>query len=103
MIAKIGCPLWIILLVLPGRGGVDFAICARLSVTGVCRSKACQSCLLIPSPKIETFIDPHRSPTFRKGKIGGWRESFTDEHKHLFKEIAGDLLIRLGYEADFDW
>ncbi|MFZ5809301.1 MAG: sulfotransferase domain-containing protein [Chloroflexota bacterium] len=53
--------------------------------------------------KIETCINPQRSPTFRKGKIGGWRESFTAEHIRLFKEISGDILIRLGYEKDMDW
>lgn len=53
--------------------------------------------------KIEGVLDPQRSPTFRKGKIGGWRESFTEEHKQLFKEISGDLLIRLGYEQNKDW
>jgi hypothetical protein len=48
-------------------------------------------------------IDPARSPTFRSGKIGGWRDSFTDQHKQLFKEVTGDLLMRLGYEQDYDW
>jgi hypothetical protein len=48
-------------------------------------------------------IDPHRSPTFRSGKIGDWQTQFTEEHKHLFKEVAGDLLIRLGYERHNDW
>lgn len=43
------------------------------------------------------------SYTFRKGVIGGWRDSFMQEHKDAFKEIAGDLLIELGYEKDFDW
>lgn len=53
--------------------------------------------------KVAVCINPQRSPTFRKGKIGGWRESFNREHIRLFKEIGGDLLIRLGYEKDFDW
>ncbi|MGB9640879.1 MAG: sulfotransferase domain-containing protein, partial [Anaerolineales bacterium] len=53
--------------------------------------------------KIEERIDPRRSPTFRKGKIGGWRESFNNEHKKLFKEVSGDLLVRLGYEQDDNW
>lgn len=44
-----------------------------------------------------------RSRTFRKGQIGSWRKTFTDEHKKLFKEIAGDLLIDLGYEQDYSW
>ncbi|MEN6299594.1 MAG: sulfotransferase domain-containing protein [Anaerolineaceae bacterium] len=48
-------------------------------------------------------IDPQRSPTFRSGKTGGWRSQFTPEHKALFKEICGDLLIRLGYEKNNDW
>lgn len=48
-------------------------------------------------------IDPKRSPTFRSGKVGGWQEVFTQEHKKVFKEIAGDLLIELGYENGYDW
>lgn len=48
-------------------------------------------------------IDPLRSPTFRSGKVGGWRTAFSDKNKELFKEIAGDLLIRLGYEKNHDW
>ncbi len=48
-------------------------------------------------------IQPGKSKTFRSGKTGGWREHFTDEHKKLFKEVAGDLLVRLGYEQDNDW
>ena len=41
--------------------------------------------------------------TFRKGKIGSWREHFTEGHKQAFKKVAGQLLIDLGYEQDFDW
>lgn len=52
---------------------------------------------------LASCIRPERSPTFRRGKTGGWREGFTPEHKKLFKELAGDLLIRLGYERDQDW
>jgi hypothetical protein len=48
-------------------------------------------------------IQPERSHTFRSGKTGGWREHFNDEHKKLFKEVAGDLLVRLGYETSNDW
>lgn len=48
-------------------------------------------------------IRPERSPTFRAGKAGGWQIRFTPEHKRLFKDVAGDLLIRLGYERDHDW
>jgi hypothetical protein len=63
----------------------------------------------IPTPRPEALrvvreaIQPTKSPTFRKGKSGGWREHFTQEHIDLFKEVNGDLLIRLGYETDNDW
>ncbi len=52
---------------------------------------------------LEQSINPNRSPTFRQGKSGEWRECFSPEHRRLFKEVAGDLLIRLGYERDNHW
>lgn len=52
---------------------------------------------------LESSINPSRSPTFRSGKTGEWKKYFTDEHKKIFKEAAGDLLIRLGYEKNNDW
>jgi sulfotransferase 6B1 len=52
---------------------------------------------------LESSIDPQRSPTFRSGKAGGWRTQFNSENRQLFKDIAGDLLIQLGYERDHDW
>ncbi len=60
-----------------------------------------------PRPKaieilLET-IQPKKSKTFRSGKTGEWRKYFKEEHKALFKEVAGDLLVRLGYEKDNDW
>lgn len=52
---------------------------------------------------LESSINPEKSPTFRSGKTGEWRKHFTEEHKKIFKEVAGDLLVRLGYERDNDW
>jgi hypothetical protein len=52
---------------------------------------------------LESSINPKRSPTFRSGKTGEWKKYFTDEHKRIFKSVAGDLLIRLGYEKDNTW
>jgi hypothetical protein len=52
---------------------------------------------------LETSINPTKSPTFRSGKTGEWKKYFTDEHKKIFKDVAGDLLIKLGYEKDNDW
>jgi hypothetical protein len=52
---------------------------------------------------LETSINPKKSPTFRSGRTGEWKQHFTPEHKTLFKNVAGDLLLRLGYEKNNDW
>jgi len=52
---------------------------------------------------IESKVAPHKSGTFRKGKPGNWREHFTQDNIRNFKELTGDLLVRLGYEQDNDW
>jgi hypothetical protein len=63
----------------------------------------------IPTPREDALailveaIQPKNSHTFRSGKTGGWREYFTEEHKELFRDVAGDLLVRLGYEKDNNW
>jgi len=63
----------------------------------------------IPTPRQQALsilvdaIQPAKSQTFRSGKSGEWATYFTDDHKRLFKEVAGDLLVRLGYEKNNDW
>ncbi len=63
----------------------------------------------LPTPRnlildsLETAINPKKSPTFRSGKTGEWKKHFTDEHKRIFKDVAGDLLVKLGYEKDNSW
>jgi len=52
---------------------------------------------------LKEAIAPSRSGTFRKGKPGNWQEYFTPANKTLFKEVAGNLLIQLGYEKDNGW
>ena len=52
---------------------------------------------------LESSINPKKSPTFRSGKTGEWKKYFTDEHKKVFKDIAGDLLVKLGYQKNNDW
>jgi hypothetical protein len=43
-------------------------------------------------------------PLFRKGVAGDWSNHLTtDEAKDIVKELAGDLLIELGYESDYRW
>ena len=48
-------------------------------------------------------IVPEKSPTFRSGKTGEWQKYYNEEHKALFKAAAGDILIKLGYEKDYNW
>jgi hypothetical protein len=52
---------------------------------------------------LQRQMAPEKSETFRKGKPGAWREHFTERNKAEFKEVAGDMLIRLGYERDLSW
>lgn len=54
-------------------------------------------------PVLLEAIQPKKSHTFRSGKTGGWKQHFSEEHRKLFKEVAGDLLVKLGYEKTNDW
>ena len=44
-------------------------------------------------------LDPH----VRSGEPGEWRRSLKADHIARFKELTGDLVVRLGYEKDSDW
>lgn len=63
--------------------------------------------LPIPEEKalehLREAIQPGKSHTFRKGRTGAWKDHFTEGHKDLFKQVAGDLVVRLGYELDNNW
>jgi len=50
---------------------------------------------------VELFSES--TQTFRKGITGEWKTHFNEEHKRVFKNVAGQLLIDLGYEKDFNW
>jgi hypothetical protein len=52
---------------------------------------------------LKNGINPSKSGTFRKGKPGNWREYFSEENKERFKNVTGDLLLRLGYEDGENW
>ena len=39
----------------------------------------------------------------RAEAIGRWRRDLTLDDKVIFKQMAGDLLIELGYETGQDW
>lgn len=43
------------------------------------------------------------SSFYRKGVAGDWKSLFTERDKQIYKEEAGELLIRLGYERDDNW
>jgi Sulfotransferase domain len=49
----------------------------------------------------------HRSKSgkshVRSGAVRQWDEEFTPLLRTLFRECAGDLLVRLGYEASTEW
>lgn len=40
---------------------------------------------------------------YRKGISGDWKNVFTGEDRRVFKEEAGELLMRLGYEQNDNW
>lgn len=43
------------------------------------------------------------SPTYRKGKSGGWRDHFTPKVIDSFKRHDNGWLVKLGYEESEDW
>jgi Sulfotransferase domain len=43
------------------------------------------------------------SSFYRKGVASDWKNVFAEADKCVFKKAAGELLIRLGYEKDYDW
>ena len=45
----------------------------------------------------------HEKSFYRKGIAGDWKNYFSRREKEKFKEIAGELLIKLGYERDYKW
>jgi hypothetical protein len=38
-----------------------------------------------------------------KGQAGNWQKLFTERDKSVFKEIAGEMLVRWNYEKDKQW
>jgi len=40
---------------------------------------------------------------FRKGIHGDWVNHFTTDEKKVFKDLAGDMLVRLGFESNNNW
>ncbi|MFG0331164.1 MAG: sulfotransferase domain-containing protein [Phycisphaerales bacterium] len=71
----------------------------------------------LPESKVHEIVDRHsfrretgrdpgqEDPTQfnRKAVVGDWINHFTPELKDRFKEMAGETLIKLGYEDDLNW
>jgi hypothetical protein len=38
-----------------------------------------------------------------KGQAGNWQRLFAEKDKSVFKEVAGEMLVRWGYEKDLNW
>ena len=56
-----------------------------------------------PDEKWQAEKDNSIAPTLEKGKPGAWKNFFTAQDRAIFKEIAGQHLIKWGYEKDLDW
>ncbi len=58
------------------------------------------------SMKNMTGRDPGQEDSksfIRKGIVGDWKNHFTPESAQVFHDLAGDVLIELGYERDASW
>lgn len=44
-----------------------------------------------------------RSAAARPDGVGGWKAHFSGPLKEQFKKVAGESLIDLGYEKDYNW
>lgn len=52
----------------------------------------------------DATLQREKSPTFRRGQPGEWREVFTPEHVALWQQHdTGNWLCRLGYEQGENW
>jgi hypothetical protein len=38
-----------------------------------------------------------------KGKAGNWHNMFTSHDRQVFKEVAGEMLVKWNYEKDLNW
>jgi hypothetical protein len=49
------------------------------------------------------FREKECETSVRSGQPGEWPEAFKPEHVQRFKDLTGDLVVRLGYETNTDW
>jgi len=51
----------------------------------------------------EQSFGSKNSWTFNTGKKNRWKSKFDEELKQIFKNEYGDLLLKLGFEKDYNW
>ena len=56
-----------------------------------------------PDEKWQAEKNNSIAPTLEKGKPGAWKNFFTENDRKVFKEIAGQHLIKWKYEKDLNW
>ncbi len=56
-----------------------------------------------PDEKWQAEKNNSIAPTLEKGKPGAWKNFFTERDREIFKEIAGQHLIKWKYEKDLNW
>ena len=47
--------------------------------------------------------DENKNKFLRKGIVGDWKNNFSPLSCEIFKHYAGEQLIKLGYEKDYNW
>jgi Sulfotransferase domain len=85
---------------LVGTKGGGSAEAQRLAVAGVARHLGVEVEEATMGVIEEELFGVGR--TFRRGRIGGWREEFSEEHERAVEEVLGSLLVEMGYEAGPD-
>lgn len=86
---------------LVGANGGGSAITQRKTIEQVALHLGCN----LDKPMVSSLQENlfGSSNTFRKGQIGAWETELSDEHEQVVKEMAGDLLVELGYEEGSNW
>lgn len=56
-----------------------------------------------PDEEWQSRRNGEMAPFLAKGQPGNWQRLFTPRDKMIFKEIAGQMLIRWKYEKDLNW
>jgi sulfotransferase 6B1 len=63
------------------------------------RIEAIAQMLYKPTSKPEMY----KGVTYVPGQVGNWKRYFNEEHKRIFKMMYNPLLIRFGYEKNWNW